>query len=73
MAKAVIKSEPQEKKVFRAPLPRKVKPMIPVMGRQSPDPKNWIFEKDIDGLRALAEVDGSTSFSLFEITNFFWR
>lgn len=41
------------------PMPRRNKPMLAIQGRGIPEGDEWIFEKDQDGLRALAEVEGA--------------
>jgi bifunctional non-homologous end joining protein LigD len=40
------------------PIPRRNKPMLPIQGREVPTGKNWVFDGNEDGLRALAEVEG---------------
>jgi bifunctional non-homologous end joining protein LigD len=49
------KPSPVPKK--RTPLPRKTKPMIATVGRSAPD-QSWILEPQLNGLRAIAEVEG---------------
>jgi len=41
----------------KAPLPRKIKPMIATRSRKEA-PKGWIKEPHLDGLRAISEVEG---------------
>lgn len=43
-----------------APLPRRVKPLVATMGGEIPKDGSWIYEQHLDGLRALAELDGRT-------------
>jgi bifunctional non-homologous end joining protein LigD len=41
-------------------IPRRVKPLIATMSRETPKDGNWIYEPHLDGLRAIAELDGHT-------------
>lgn len=41
----------------KAPLPRKIKPMLATLSRHAAEP-GWIIEPQLDGMRAVAEVDG---------------
>ena len=45
----------------RQPVPRKIKPMLPLASRVSPNGAQWIFEADHEGLRAIAEVEKNRS------------
>ncbi len=42
----------------RSPMPRKIKPMIATVSRFEVSSEDWIFEPHLDGLRAIAEVEG---------------
>ncbi len=43
-----------------APFPRRIKPLIPARGKERPKGENWIYEPQLDGARAIAELDGRT-------------
>ncbi len=44
--------------IDKQPMPRKLKPMIPTISRTAPSGKNWFYEIQPKGLRAVAEVEG---------------
>lgn len=55
---STIATQPKNSASHKAdPIPRKIKPMIATVGRGSA-PKNWLCEPHVDGLRAIAEVEG---------------
>ena len=51
-----------EKSQTRAPIPRKNKPMLATLSRHSVEGDKWLYEPAVDGLRALAEVEGKRVF-----------
>jgi bifunctional non-homologous end joining protein LigD len=59
-SKAPIVRSPQPPSKKEAPIPRRVKPMIPISSFEMPKEGGLIFEPHLDGLRAIAELDGRT-------------
>lgn len=57
-ASRATKSARANAKNQRTSLPRNVKPMQAAATREAPKGKNWIFEPELKGLRALAEIEG---------------
>lgn len=52
-----LKSVTSKSSTKRVPLPRKVKPMIATLSKLE-NKKNWVTEPALNGLRAIAEVEG---------------
>lgn len=44
----------------RDPMPRKIKPMLSTVSRDGVEGKQWLFETDHGGFRAIAEIAGKT-------------
>lgn len=54
----VLEKKEKSKNSSQDPMPRKTKPMIATVSRGEVSGDDWIFEPKLDGLRAIAEVDG---------------
>ncbi|OQW49331.1 MAG: hypothetical protein A4S09_12510 [Proteobacteria bacterium SG_bin7] len=52
------KRKDSSQKLEKDPMPRKIKPMIAITSRGEVNGDDWIFEPKLDGLRAIAEVEG---------------